>query len=41
MEPWSVISLLEDHNSRLNKEGIIEDQAKNKNDVFFEGCLIS
>ena len=41
MEPWSVISLLEDHNSRLNKEGIIEDQAKNKNDIFFEGCRLA
>lgn len=41
MEPWSVIGLLEDHNSRLNKEGIIEDQAKNGNDVFFEGCRLA
>ena len=41
MEPWSVIGLLEDHNSRLNKEGIIEDQAKNSNDVFFEGCRLA
>ena len=41
MEPWSVIGILEDHNSRLNKEGIIEDQAKNSNDVFFEGCRLA
>lgn len=41
MEPWSVIGMLEDHNSRLNKEGIIEDQAKNGNDVFFEGCRLA
>jgi DNA ligase-1 len=41
MEPWAVIGILEDHNSRLNKEGIIEDQANSGNDIFFEGCRLA
>ncbi len=33
-----VISALETHNSRLNKEQIIFEQAKEENSEFFEGC---
>ncbi len=36
-----VISSLEDHNSRLDKEAIIEVQMNAKNDEFFEGCRLA
>ncbi len=36
-----VISSLEDHNSRLDKEAIIEVQMNAKNDEFFEGCKLA
>ncbi len=36
-----VISALETHNSRLDKEAIIEVQMNNKNDIFFEGCRLA
>ena len=38
---YSVISLLEDHPSRLNKEGIIQVQAEEGNDEFFKGCQLA
>ena len=37
----SVIWFLESHNSRLDKEGIIEVQMNERNDVFFEGCKLA
>jgi DNA ligase-1 len=36
-----VISTLEDHNSRLNKEAIILAQAEAGNKQFFEGCRLA
>ena len=36
-----VISTLEDHSSRLNKEAIILAQAEQANDEFFEGCRLA
>ena len=36
-----VISSLEDHNSRLDKEAIIEVQLNAKNDEFFKGCKLA
>jgi DNA ligase-1 len=36
-----VISTLEDHNSRLNKEAIILAQAEAGNNEFFEGCRLA
>jgi len=38
---YSVISSLEDHPSRLNKEQIILAQAESGNDEFFEGCRLA
>ena len=38
---YSVISSLEDHPSRLNKEAIILAQAEMGNTEFFEGCRIA
>ena len=38
---YSVISSLEDHPSRLNKEAIILAQAEAGNDQFFEGCRLT
>ena len=38
---YSVISTLEDHPSRLNKEAIILAQAEAGNDEFFEGCRLA
>ena len=40
-KPWQVISQLEIHNLRTNKEQIIEVQAQDKNDEFFEGCRLA
>lgn len=37
----SVIWTLETHNSRLNKEAIIEVQMNEKNDEFFAGCRLA
>lgn len=37
----SIIRILRDHNSRLNKESIIEAQALEKNSEFFEGCKLA
>lgn len=37
----SVISILEDHSSRLNKEAIIRQQATENNFEFFEGCRLA
>lgn len=37
-KPWQVISDLENHSSRLNKEAIILVQAEAGNNEFFEGC---
>lgn len=36
-----VITTLEDHNSRLDKEAIIEAQAQAGNQEFFEGCRLA
>jgi DNA ligase-1 len=36
-----VISTLEDHNSRLDKEAIVLVQAQAGNDEFFEGCRLA
>jgi len=38
---YRVISALEDHNLRTNKEQIIEAEAKAGNDEFFEGCRLA
>jgi len=38
---YSVISSLEDHPSRLNKEAIIQVQAEAGNSEFFEGCRLA
>ncbi len=38
---YSVISTLEDHPSRLNKEAIILAQAEANNSEFFEGCRLA
>ena len=38
---YLVISSLEDHPSRLNKEAIILAQAESGNDEFFEGCRLA
>jgi len=38
---YSVISSLEDHSSRLNKEAIIQAQAELGNNEFFEGCRLA
>lgn len=39
--PWQVISDLEIHSQRTNKEQIIEVQIQDKNDEFFEGCRLA
>lgn len=41
MNPWSIISNLEEHNSRLDKEAIIASEAKDGNDVFFAGVKLA
>ena len=38
---YRVISSLEDHPSRLNKEAIIQAQAEFENKEFFEGCRLA
>ena len=38
---YSVISSLEDHSSRLNKEAIVLAQAQAGNKEFFEGCKLA
>jgi DNA ligase-1 len=40
-KPWQVISDLEIHPSRLNKEAIIQVQAEASNHVFFAGCRLA
>lgn len=40
-KPWQVISDLERHPSRLNKEAIIQVQAEAKNNEFFEGVRLA
>jgi DNA ligase-1 len=40
-QPWQVISALETHNLRTNKEQIIQAQAESGNTVFFEGCRLA
>ena len=39
--PWDIINQLEIHNSRLNKEAIIEAEANAHNTEFFEGCSLA
>jgi DNA ligase-1 len=39
--PWQVISDLENHPSRINKEQIIFEQAKEGNSEFFEGARLA
>jgi len=39
--PWQVISALETHNLRTNKEQIIEAQVSEKNTEFFAGCRLA
>ena len=39
--PWQVISALETHNLRTNKEQIIQAQAEAGNSEFFEGCRLA
>ena len=39
--PWRVISDLENHPSRINKEQIVEAQAKFGNTEFFQGCKLA
>jgi len=38
---YTVISTLEDHPSRLNKEAIVLAQAEMANDEFFQGCRLA
>jgi DNA ligase-1 len=40
-QPWQVISALETHNLRTNKEQIIQAQAEAGNSEFFEGCRLA
>ena len=40
-KPWQVISDLEIHPSRLNKEAIIQVQAEAGNNEFFAGCRLA
>ena len=40
-KPWQVISALETHNLRTNKEQIIEAQVESGNTEFFEGCRLA
>jgi DNA ligase-1 len=40
-KPWNVISDLETHPSRINKEQIIEEAAKDSIDEFFQGCKLA
>ena len=40
-KPWQVISALETHNLRTNKEQIIEAQVEAQNAEFFEGCKLA
>jgi DNA ligase-1 len=40
-KPWQVISDLENHPSRINKEQIVEEQAQAGNSEFFEGCRLA
>ena len=40
-KPWQVISDLENHPSRLNKEAIIQVQAEAGNSEFFQGCRLA
>jgi len=40
-QPWQVISALETHNLRTNKEQIIEAQVQAQNTEFFEGCRLA
>jgi DNA ligase-1 len=40
-KPWQVISALETHNLRTNKEQIIEAQVKVNNDEFFAGVRLA
>jgi DNA ligase-1 len=37
----NVIRLLETHPSRLNKEAIVQDQANERNDIFFKGVRLA
>jgi len=39
--PWEVIKQLEADSSRLNKEAIIFDQAREGNEEFFQGCRLA
>ena len=41
LKPWNVITDLENHPSRLNKESIVLAQAEQGNDEFFEGCRMA
>ena len=40
-KPWQVIADLERHSSRINKEQIVEAQARAGNDEFFQGCRLA
>jgi len=40
-QPWQVISALETHNLRTNKEQIIAAQIQSQNTEFFEGCRLA
>lgn len=40
-QPWRVIGDLEMHSSRINKEQIVEAQAKFGNTEFFHGCQLA
>jgi len=40
-KPWKVVSDIEMHSSRLNKEAIVEAQAKWGNKEFFDGCRMA
>lgn len=40
-KPWQIIRDLERHNLRTNKEQIIDQQARQGNNEFFEGCRLA
>jgi len=41
LKPWQLVASLEDTNSRLGKEAIVCDAAKQGNDEFFAGCRLA
>lgn len=40
-KPWNVVSDIEVHSSRINKEAIVLFQAEQGNKEFFDGCRLA